>query len=187
MKRFIITTLLLSVVFCAGCSTKEEALPTYFEFTADEFVSKLKEDWMIDMNFLQIVDDEENSKKIFVYTSQSDVYNFDGYSIDAMMHYHIYCDDITNKVSGISFSFDKNSMGDISEARARFYYHIYSIAQTIDINVNLDEIDIALKNVDGIKDGAEGIGHYEHEKFVLNAFSTVTYFDAIFTANNITQ
>lgn len=177
MKKRLIATLLFLAVVLTGCSTKgedktEDAKTNCFDFTATEIVNSLEE-WLIEFTPIAVVDNEENSEKIVTYTSQNDVFTTDTEAEYDLMHYHFTCDDITNKVSRISFYIDRDS----SVATKRYLYHIYSIASCIDPSTNTDDITNTIES--GFKEYDFAI--YEGESFELNASRSDNYFNVSFT------
>lgn len=172
-KRFIITLLVSALVF-TGCGTKNEEEKTqYFDFTKNEIVNELEE-WLIDYTLITIIDYEE-TEKIATYTCGSDVITITNGVDDGLLHYKFVYNDETNKVSSISFFLEE----DIEQSRARYLYHISSISQSIDPNVNIDEI------YDTVKDGlnGEGFAIYNSENFILHASKSDDYFNAHFKPN----
>lgn len=172
MKKRFIATILTAAVALAGCSTKGEDKTECFDFTSTEIVSSLR-DCVIDFTPIAVVDNEENAEKFVTYTSQNDVFTTETDAEYAMIHYQITCDDITDKVSRISFDIDRNS----PEAASRYLYHLLSIASCIDPNADDDDITSAIKS--GFKEYDFAI--YEGESFVLNASRSDNYFNAFFT------
>ena len=149
---------------------KEESV-VFFDFTKTEFVSGLS-DWGITLTPFADLNDEENNGKIATYT-----FSTENDTLDTMMHYQVHYNEDTERVSYISFSFDKNFMGELSSARTRFRYHISTIAQIITPSADIDEIYEKISTVTG--DGA-GMSVYQTEEFSLFASCTDTYFSASF-------
>lgn len=172
MKKVIFIALILSVVFCFGCGTKEEAPPTYFEFTADEFVSKLEEDWSIDLVQDFVSYDEESGEKIASYK-----FSTTNDTKMTAMSYSIFYDSITNKVSYISFDVNKDFMGNVKNALTRFYFHIGAVAEIIDPGVNVDGI---CDNIKAAFDDGEDIFFYESDKYNILVNSSEYSFSASF-------
>lgn len=178
MKKNLIITLLVSAIIITGCSTnnegvKEETKTEYFDFTATEIVNKVSTDWLIDFTPVMVVDNEEETEKIFTYSSTNDVFYTSDDIIGESASYSIVCDDKASKASSISFFFDKDS----TEVTERFLYHISSIAQSIDPNVNTDDVLETINN--GFNDNDFAI--YNGDKFNLFVSCSDEYFNALFT------
>jgi hypothetical protein len=176
MKKRFIATILIAAVSLTGCATKgedktEEVKTECFNFTSTEIVSNLEE-LLIEFTPITVVDNEEKREKIATYASQDDVFTTDNETEYGMIHYQFTYDDLTDKVSTISFHIDRNSPA----AARRYLYHIYSIASCIDPNANDDDISNAIES--GFKEYDFAI--YEGENFKLNAFRSDNYFDASF-------
>ena len=176
MKKGFIITMLLAAIVLTGCGLKgeiktEEAKTEYFDFTATEIVNSLEE-WLIDFTPFNVVEADEKTEKIVSYTSKTDVFNKDEYDIKANIHYQFTCDDITNKVSSISFFIDKNS----AKAAERYLYHIFSIASCIDPNTNTDDISNAIEK--GFNENDYAI--YRGENFELYALQNDEFLDVLF-------
>lgn len=177
MKKFFASIVLFSFVFISGCGGAKEAPAACFDFTYTELVDALSENWMIDLELVKTIDDEENKQKIARYTFST--YND---TAETMMHYSVIYDDATNKVSRISFTVDKDFMGDVTNARTRFYYHIDAIAETINPTINKDEIYDKIKE-SKIEAEESNAAYYTNDDFVLLASANDTYFDAYFAPN----
>ena len=177
MKKSFIATILIAAVSLTGCATKkeEEKVTEYFDFTATEFVDYLAEEWLIDLVPITTIDDAEGQGKIstFTFSTEND-------SIDTMMHYMISYDDITKKISYISFNFDKSFMDDLSNARTRFRYHIGCIAEFIEPGIDAETVFDAISNVNGINEDADGMATYKGKDFSLLAYCLDTSFNASF-------
>lgn len=176
MKKGLIITLLLSVILM-GCSTKgdiktKEEEKQYFDFSHTEIVSKLEE-YLIDFTDSGIVDGKEETEKIATYTSITDVFNADKNNIDAMMHYLFTYDDLTENVTRIHFFIDRNS----TKSAERYLYHLDAMAESIEPNVNTDDIFTAIEK--GFNNYDSAI--YEGENFELYASRNEEYFSASFT------
>lgn len=175
-KRFIIS-LLLAAIFITGCNTKgeiakKEEEKLYFDFSHTEIVSNL-EDSLIDFTPVSVFDNEDKTEKIATYTSITDVFNTDKSNIDAMIHYQFNYDDETDKVSYIHFFMDRNE----TKAAERYLYHIYSIAECIEPNVNTDDITATMEK--GFNEYDFAI--YKGKNFELNVSRSEEYFNASFT------
>lgn len=172
MKKGLIITMLLLSVILTGCSTKGEVEKECFNFTPVEIVSELEE-CLIDFTARGIVDGNENGEKIATYNSITDVFNTDKNNIDAMIHYLFTYDDITGKVLSISFFMDRNA----TDAAERYLYHIDTLAECIEPNINTDDIFTAIEK--GFNEYDFAI--YEGVNFTLNASRSDEYFNASFT------
>ena len=184
MKKGFIITMLLAAIVLTGCGSKgeiktEEAKTEYFDFTATEIVSSLEEEFLIDFTPITVVDSYKETEKILSYTSETDIFNRDEYNIKANIHYQFTCDDITNKVSSISFFIDKNSI----KAAERFFLHLFSIASCIDPNTNTDDVGNAIEKGFDENDCAL----YRGENFELYAYQNDKYLDVLFKAIENTE
>ena len=177
MKKGFIITLLLTAIVLTGCSSKgeiktEEAKTEYFDFSPTEIVSRLEEEFLIDFTPFNVVDSYKETETIVSYTSKTDIFNRDEYDINANIHYQFTCDDITNKVSSISFLIDKNS----AKALERYFLHMLSIATCIDTNTNIDDISNAIEK--GFNENDYAI--YRGENFELYATQNDKFLDVLF-------
>lgn len=177
MKKSLIITILLATVILTGCNTKgeiekKEDEKQYFDFSHTEIVSML-EDSLIDFTPVSIFDNEDKTEKIATYTSITDVFNTDKSNIGAMIHYQFNYNDTTNKVSYIHFFMDRNE----TKAAERYLYHIYSIAECVDPNVNTDDISTTMEK--GFNEYDFAI--YKGKNFELNVSRSEEYFSASFT------
>jgi hypothetical protein len=170
-KRVIITMLLLSVVL-TGCSTKGEIEKEYFDFTPSEIVSELEE-CSIDFTAFNDIDGNEKGEKIASYSSKTNIFTTNENNIDETIHYQFIYDDITEKVSHISFFTNRK----LTLAAERYLYHIFSIIECIEPNVNTDEISSVIEK--GFNEHDFAI--YTGEKFKLHVSRSEEYFNASFT------
>ena len=174
-KRFIATLLAsaLSITMLAGCGTAKEEQTECFDFTAPELVSELDE-WLIDLTELDAYTFDDATDKVIAYVSNKDVFTTDADTYYAMMHYDIYCNNETDEVSSLSFFIDRNS----ADAASRYLYHISSVAQSIDENVNTETI------YDTIVTDSEIDGLYSGEHFIIRAYNDENYYHATFIPIN---
>lgn len=183
MKKGFIITLLLTAIVLTGCSSKgeiktEEAKTEYFDFSPTEIVNSLEE-LEIDFIPMGVIDSEEKTEKIATYSSVTDVFNHNKDDIDAIIHYIITYDDTTNKVSKISFFFNRHS----TLARWRYLLHLKSIAEYINPNTNWDDISNAIEK--GFNENDYAI--YRGENFELYATLSDAYLNASFQPTETTK
>ena len=173
LKKFIIASLATSLVFGAGCGTKEaKEPPKYFEITADELVNELASEWLIELKLDRISNVEGSYEESASYTFRTE-----NDTAKTEMNYHITYDSITNKISYIYINVNKEFMGDVKSALARYYYHTGTIAQIIDANANIDEIR---DTISIIASEPGTVSLYKGEKFNILANSTDYSFSASF-------
>lgn len=178
MKKLFIITLLLTAVFLNGCSAERKAEKTEankvecFDLKFTDFIDAV-ESCLIDLTPMGDFENEDKTARIATFTSATDVFQTVGTG-DALIHYQITYDDETEKVSYISFFIDK----DTTNARARYLYHMCSIAKIIDESINTDDISDAIST--GLHE--EKIAVYTWEKFKLFASCSDKYLSVSFNA-----
>lgn len=183
-KRFVIT-LLLAAVFLNGCGAEREADKTEinkaeekqtecFAFTVTEIVDKLNADCLIDFTPIAVVDNKEKTAKIATYTSSATAFNIDSAENTPMMHFSFNYDNKTDKVSRISFFTDR----DEAKAFEHYLYHVLSIAQSIDPNVNTNDISNTIRT--GLNNNE--FATYTGKNFDMFASCSGDFLNASFTA-----
>lgn len=181
MKKFVLLTLMIPVVFCAGCTTKEETPPEtpetpetletleYFDFTVEEFVDDLEE-FSVDLKFI------EEQDAFSTYSAK-----VEGYTPEATTFYFIHFDSVTKKVSKVSISVSKTSIDDIYDVLEQYYYNVGAVAGTIDIYEDTAEI---LGSISWVTDENETYSSYLGEKFHFFAMNGEQTFVGLFSPNN---
>lgn len=176
MKKGFIIMLLVSAVVLTGCGAKNEGAKTEcFDFTETEIVSEL-ESCLIDFVQMAVVDDKD--KNIVSYISTDDVFTTDNEEVYASMHYSIVCNKTTDEVQSISYFIDKNS----TKAAERFFYHLFSIASSIDPNADSDTMADAIESDNGDVDGL-----YFGNNFTVSAYCIGDDYHAYFTPTKDTK
>jgi hypothetical protein len=182
MKKVIFFTLVTLFVLFSGCSSKNaEEVPVvepvaYFDLTASELKNALSSTLEVDLIPMAVVDSSTPGEEIETFVTA-------GGSTNPTMHYHLEYNKETEKLSYISFSFDKNSVSDNWEALEHYYYHIGTIALTINIDTDAAKLFEGIKKTDGTNTGIDGHSLYETEDFFLST-SCDTFFNASFWAEN---
>lgn len=174
MKKRFIATILIAAVSLTGCATKGEKEAKYFDFTASEFVEAMSDNFLLSLDYFTTIEDEENSSEMSTYLWHADD------NIDNSFHYQIEYNDTTEKVSHISFFFDKSFKGDLEDARIYYLLHIGAIAEIIEPGIDTEVIFDAISNVNGINEDADGMATYKGKDFSLLAYCLDTSFNASF-------
>lgn len=175
-KSFIVIFLILTVLF-TGCRTKQIDSATSegkekecFDITKAEFVNAL-DDYGINLK-LSTDFDNENGTKSSAYTTND--------SLENMKNYSITYDAITNKVSYVSFFFDKGSEENTENALVDFYYHIAAISEVIEPNIDINKVFESIKNIYNFTEETEEFAIYNGKNFSLSAGYNEPYLNALF-------
>ena len=165
MKKRFIATILIAAVTLTGCATKENT--ELFDFTVTELVDTMSDEFLLSLEHSTTIDDAENDTKISAYRWWTDENKGNAFQ------YQISYDDAEEKVSHISFFFDKS----IKDARIYYLLHIGAIAEIIEPGIDTEAVFDAISDVNGIENATE---IYTGESFYLFASCSDTYFDASF-------
>ena len=149
----------------------EEPETECFDFSYPEIISNLKE-CQIDFSNLLIIDGSETGEKTATYDSISDIFNTDKTNLDESIKYFFSYDDKTDKLTSFFFNINRGS----TKVAERYLYHIYSIAEYIEPDINTE--DIANTIINELKEDEGAI--YEGENFILYAFLNEDNFTAMF-------
>lgn len=167
---FMAIIMVLNIIGCRTANTIPEQKT--FNITLNELVERLNSESMIDLTNFSVIDDKDGSKiATYTFSTENDY-------ADTLVHYQIDYDDTTKKIYHINFFFSKNFMGDITNARTRYFYHIAAIAETLNPNVNIDDLYDKISTVNGINESSSET--YENDVFNLLAYCHDEYFSASF-------
>lgn len=166
MKKRFIATILIAAVSITGCATKKNA--ERFGITATELVETMSDEFLLNLEHSDTIDDTENDTKISVYSWRT--YE----NQDKPFYYQISYDDTSEKVSHISFFFNKS----IEDARIYYLLHIGAIAEILQPGIDTEAVFDAISNVN---DNADVTEMYEGENFNLFASCGDVYFNASFS------
>ena len=176
MKKFLLLTLMIPVVFCAGCTTKEETPPEtpetpetleYFDFTVEEFVDDLAK-FSID---LKVIPETEGKLTDYaLYTSET----------DKNINYIIRFDSVTKKVYQIFCGVAKPSTDEAYNALERYYYNVLVVAQTIDSDVYKEDILAPILSTE-VSDETESTSSYSGENFHFITKNSEQSFNGLFS------
>lgn len=170
--------LIFSLCSCGEKSQAKEEPTAYFPFTVSWFTNVFENEYGINLTPIRTIDTDDGGK-ISTYTCNTEIeYNY--------VHYSVSHDAATNKVSFISFDFDK-SKRDMTGNLTLYYIHIGVIAEIINPAVDLDALYEAIINVNGENEGADEMAIYQTDEFNILATCYGDYFSASFvppSANN---
>lgn len=152
-----------------------EKKDVYFDFTTTEIIEDLKI-CSIGVKPITVVDADTHNIK--TYTSKDDIYTTDNEGNFALMHYSICCNKETDKVQSVSYFIDKNSV----RATERFFYHLFSVVNSIDPTVNTKDLTKAI-----ISDSTEIDGAYIGNRFMVNVYCLGNDYHAYIMPNENTK